>query len=160
MWVDPTKNEDNVKFYLDDQLLYVGSGRDDAISVDFSKADTSADLTTMHNFNGGFTNNYWAEKLSLVSDDITKDGAYNAVMEFSTVPASPNEFSYGVTYSLFADEGETADDVLDSVAYATALAQAADLPLVATTVDESLYNVLEGQIPDLFPLQLQNNKPF
>lgn len=54
----------------------------------------------------------------------------------------------------------TADDVLDSVAYATALAQAADLPLVATTVDESLYNVLEGQIPDLFPLQLQNNKPF
>ena len=54
----------------------------------------------------------------------------------------------------------TADDVLDSVAYATALAQAAHLPLVATTVDESLYNVLEGQIPDLFPLTLQNNKPF
>ena len=54
----------------------------------------------------------------------------------------------------------TAQDVLDSIAYATALAQAADLPLIATTVDERLYAELEGQIPDLFPLQLQNNKPF
>ena len=54
----------------------------------------------------------------------------------------------------------TPQDVLDSIAYATALAQAANLPLVATTVDESLYNALNGQIPDLFPLQLQNNKPF
>ena len=54
----------------------------------------------------------------------------------------------------------TPQDVLDSVAYATALAQAADLPLIATTVDERLYAELEGQIPDLFPLQLQNNKPF
>ena len=54
----------------------------------------------------------------------------------------------------------TAQDVLDSMAYANALAQAADLPLVATTVDERLYAELEGQIPDLFPLTLQNNKPF
>ena len=54
----------------------------------------------------------------------------------------------------------TAQDVLDSVAYATELAQASHLPLVATTVDESLYNALDGQISDLFPLQLQNNKPF
>ena len=54
----------------------------------------------------------------------------------------------------------TAQDVLDSMAYANALAQAADLPLIATTVDERLYAELEGQIPDLFPLQLQNNKPF
>ena len=54
----------------------------------------------------------------------------------------------------------TAQDVLDSTAYATALAQAAGLPLVATTVDERLYAELEGQIPDLFPLHLQNNKPF
>ena len=54
----------------------------------------------------------------------------------------------------------TAQDVLDSMAYANALAQAADLPLIATTVDERLYAELEGQIPDLFPLTLQNNKPF
>lgn len=54
----------------------------------------------------------------------------------------------------------TAQDVLDSMAYANALAQAADLPLIATTVDERLYAELEGQISNLFPLTLQNNKPF
>ena len=54
----------------------------------------------------------------------------------------------------------TPQDALDSIAYATELAQAADLPLIATTVDERLYTELEGQIPDLFPLHLQNNKPF
>lgn len=50
--------------------------------------------------------------------------------------------------------------VLRTTDYAAQLAQAAKLPLVATTVDERIYNDLEGQIPDLFPLQLQNNKPF
>ena len=54
----------------------------------------------------------------------------------------------------------TAQDVLESMAYAEELSSAANLPLIATTVDESLYNALEGQIPDLFPLMLQNNKPF
>ena len=50
--------------------------------------------------------------------------------------------------------------MLDSVAYATQLAEAANLPLIATTVDTRLYAELEGQIPDLFPLKLQNIKPF
>ncbi len=54
----------------------------------------------------------------------------------------------------------TPQDVLDSAAYAAELAQAANLPLVATMVEDRLYAELEGQIPDLFPLQLQNNKPF
>ena len=54
----------------------------------------------------------------------------------------------------------TAQDVLDSMAFAEELSAAANLPLVATTVDQRLYAELEGQIPDLFPLQLQNNKPF
>ena len=54
----------------------------------------------------------------------------------------------------------TPQDVLDSVAYATRLAEAANLPLIATTVDTRLYAELEGQIPDLFPLKLQKNKPF
>ena len=54
----------------------------------------------------------------------------------------------------------TAEDVLTSMAYAEELSAAANLPLVATTVDERLYAELEGQIPDLFPLTLQNNKPF
>ena len=54
----------------------------------------------------------------------------------------------------------TPQDVLDSAAYANELARAADLPLVATTVDERLYDELVGEIDDLFPLCLQNNKPF
>ena len=54
----------------------------------------------------------------------------------------------------------TAAAVLASVDYAAELAQAAGLPLVATTVEQSIYPDLEGQIPDLFPLTLQNNKPF
>ena len=54
----------------------------------------------------------------------------------------------------------TAADVLASVDYAAELAKAAGLPLVATTVEERIYSDLEGQIPDLFPMTLQNNKPF
>ena len=50
--------------------------------------------------------------------------------------------------------------VLRTVEYAAELAKAANLPLVATTVEENIYPDLEGKISDLFPLQLQNNKPF
>lgn len=54
----------------------------------------------------------------------------------------------------------TAETVLSSTAYAAELAQATGLPLVATTVADHLYPDLEGQIENLFPLTLQQNKPF
>lgn len=54
----------------------------------------------------------------------------------------------------------TAETVLSSTAYAAELAQATGLPLVATTVADHLYPDLEGQIDNLFPLTLQQNKPF
>ena len=54
----------------------------------------------------------------------------------------------------------TAETVLSSTAYAAELAQATGLPLIATTVADHLYPDLEGQIENLFPLHLQNNKPF
>ena len=54
----------------------------------------------------------------------------------------------------------TADTVLASAAYAEELSAATGLPLVATTVAEHLYSDLEGKINLLFPLQLQQNKPF
>ncbi|MBQ4332720.1 MAG: hypothetical protein IJC33_02955 [Clostridia bacterium] len=54
----------------------------------------------------------------------------------------------------------TAGVVLRTVEYADGLAAAAGLPLVATTVEQRLYDELKGEIPDLFPLTLQNNKPF
>lgn len=56
---------------------------------------------------------------------------------------------------------ETAPEhVLSSVSYAEELAKATGLPLVATTVADRIYPELKGQIDNLFPLQLQNNKPF
>ena len=49
----------------------------------------------------------------------------------------------------------TAADVLASVPYAEALAQETGLPLVMTTVARRLYAELEGQVENLFPLDLQ-----
>ncbi len=49
----------------------------------------------------------------------------------------------------------TAEDVLNSVEYAKAVARATDLPLVATSVDKRLYDELSGKIDNLFALELQ-----
>ncbi len=56
-------------------------------------------------------------------------------------------------------EETAADDVLGSTAYADEVAKATGLPLVMTTVKDTLYNELKGQINNLFPLMLQD-KPF
>ena len=56
-------------------------------------------------------------------------------------------------------EETTADDVLSSMAYADEVALATGLPLVMTTVKDTLYDALKEQIADLFPLCLQD-KPF
>ena len=56
-------------------------------------------------------------------------------------------------------EETTADDVLSSTAYADAVAEATGLPLVMTTIKDTLYTELKGQINNLFPLMLQD-KPF
>ena len=49
----------------------------------------------------------------------------------------------------------TADDVIRSVEYAQKTAKLTGLPLVMTTVEETLYPALYETIPDLFPLRLQ-----
>ena len=56
-------------------------------------------------------------------------------------------------------EETTSADVLGSVAYADEVAKATGLPLVMTTVKDTLYTELKGQINNLFPLMLQD-KPF
>ena len=56
-------------------------------------------------------------------------------------------------------EETTVDDVLGSMTYADEVAQATGLPLVMTTVKDTLYNELKGQIDNLYPLMLQD-KPF
>ena len=50
----------------------------------------------------------------------------------------------------------TPQTVLDSVAYAHEVAALSGLPVVMTTVRRDLYPALQGQIPDLFPLELQH----
>ena len=54
----------------------------------------------------------------------------------------------------------TAGVVLKTTDYAEQLAAATGLPLVATTVDARLYEELKERVENLFPLNLQNNKPF
>ncbi len=50
----------------------------------------------------------------------------------------------------------TAEVVLSSLDYANAVANATGLPLVCTTVTETLYDSLKGKVDNLFPLKLQN----
>ena len=49
----------------------------------------------------------------------------------------------------------TGEDVLGSVNYANEVASVTGLPLVCTTVNESLYGELKDKIENLFPLKLQ-----
>ena len=49
----------------------------------------------------------------------------------------------------------TKEDVLSSVASADELSALSGLPVKMTTVDEKLFNVLNGEIENLFPLKLQ-----
>ena len=49
----------------------------------------------------------------------------------------------------------TAEDVLSSTEYAESVAKATGLPLAYTSVNETLFNELEGKIDNLLPLKLQ-----
>lgn len=53
-------------------------------------------------------------------------------------------------------EETTPEDVLASLEYAQSVSKATDLPIVATTVKEELYEALLGKIENLFPLKLQD----
>lgn len=66
----------------------------------------------------------------------------------------------GIVNNSNLGDATSAGVVLRTVEYAEELAKATGLPLVATTVADHLYSDLEGQVPHLFPLHLQQNKPF
>lgn len=53
-------------------------------------------------------------------------------------------------------EETTAQDVLDSLAYASDIASATGLPVKMTTVREELYNQLSDRVENLMPLTLQD----
>ena len=66
----------------------------------------------------------------------------------------------GIVNNSNLGEETTPDTVLSSLDYAADLSAATGLPLVATTVDARLYDALTEQVENLYPLQLQHNKPF
>lgn len=49
----------------------------------------------------------------------------------------------------------TAQDILDSLSYAKEVSELTKLPIMCTTVNETLYDELEDKIDNLFPLNLQ-----
>ena len=49
----------------------------------------------------------------------------------------------------------TAETVLSSVDFGKACAEATGLPLIATSIEASLLEELDGKVPDLFPMVLQ-----
>ena len=53
-------------------------------------------------------------------------------------------------------EETSAEDVLSSLDYAEEVCRLSGLPLKMTTVHHKLYPQLEGKIPNLFPLKLQD----
>ena len=52
-------------------------------------------------------------------------------------------------------EATDEETVLSSLAYAEEVSKLTELPVVMTTVKQSLYPALEGKIENLFPLTLQ-----
>jgi len=66
----------------------------------------------------------------------------------------------GIVNNSNLGEETTPEDVFSAMDYAEELAKATGLPLVATTVSDRIYPDLKGQVENLFPLQLQQNKPF
>lgn len=62
----------------------------------------------------------------------------------------------GIVNNSNLGEETTAQDILDSLSYADKVSAACGLPVVLTTVNEKLYNSLEGRVENLFPLKLQD----
>ncbi len=70
------------------------------------------------------------------------------------------EFAGGIKFTGLVNnsnlgEETSAEDVLNSVSYAEEVAKKSGLPVVLTTVKDSLYEELKDKIPNLFPLTLQ-----
>lgn len=62
----------------------------------------------------------------------------------------------GIVNNSNLGEMTTVEDVLGSVSYASDVSKVTGLPIKFTAVKDSLYNSIEGEIENLFPLKLQN----
>lgn len=117
-----------------------------------------------------------AYALGRLADRIKEEGDYEMLMVINrSRPLTPDAASTievmreieaachipftGLVNNTNLGEETTAADVLSSLPYAEEVAALSGLPVVLTAVRQELYGQLEGKIPHLFPLQLQE-KPF
>ncbi len=81
----------------------------------------------------------------------TPEAAYEIMREVES--AAGISFTGIVNNSNIGDE-TTAQDVLDSLEFAKSVSGLSGLPVVMTTVDERLYDILKDKIDNLMPLKL------
>lgn len=81
--------------------------------------------------------------------------AESTVEVMREIEAAGKIFFTGIVNNSNLGEETIAQDVLGSLEYAQKVSQITKLPVVCTTVNQKLYNELEGQIDNLFPLKLQ-----
>ena len=85
---------------------------------------------------------------------LTRTAAEVAQVRYEIEAASGLKFT-GVINNSNLGADTTAETILSSVQFGKDCAEATGLPLVATTVEASLYEELKDKVPDLFPMKLQ-----
>ena len=86
---------------------------------------------------------------------LTRDTASTTEVLSEIETAAKIKFTGLVNNSNLGEE-TTEDDVISSMSYAEEVSKATGLPIVATTVKEELFDKLNGKIPNLFPMKLQD----
>lgn len=86
---------------------------------------------------------------------LTRDTASTMEVLSEIETAAKIKFTGLVNNSNLGEE-TTEDDVISSMFYAEEISKATGLPIVATTVKEELFDKLNGKIPNLFPMKLQD----
>ena len=85
---------------------------------------------------------------------LTRTAAEVAQVRYEIEDASGLKFT-GVINNSNLGADTTAETVLSSLQFGRECSEATGLPLVATTVEASLYSKLKDLVPDLFPMKLQ-----
>ena len=86
---------------------------------------------------------------------LTRDTASTMEVLSEIETAAKIKFT-GIVNNSNLGEETTAEDVISSLLYAEEVSKATGLPIVATTVKEELLDKLNGKIPNLFPMKLQD----
>ena len=86
---------------------------------------------------------------------LTRDTASTMEVLSEIETAAKIKFT-GIVNNSNLGEETTAEDVISSLHYAEEVSKATGLPIVATTVKEELLDKLNGKIPNLFPMKLQD----